>query len=97
MSDLLKCISPVDGSVYVERPLAGGQEIRDAVTRAGKAQAAWRGTSIEERQAALTKAVDAFIAKTPEIAEEISWQMGRPLGQAPGEVAGFEERARHMI
>jgi acyl-CoA reductase-like NAD-dependent aldehyde dehydrogenase len=97
MSDLLKCVSPVDGSVYVERPLASGQEIGNAVTKARKAQAAWRGTSVEERQAALTKAVDAFVAKTLEIAQEISWQMGRPLGQAPGEVAGFEERARHMI
>ncbi len=32
-----------------------------------------------------------------EIAEEITWQMGRPISQAPGEVGGFEERARHMI
>ena len=23
--------------------------------------------------------------------------MGRPISQAPGEIAGFEERARHMI
>ena len=27
MSDMLRCISPVDGSVYVERPLAGDGEI----------------------------------------------------------------------
>jgi acyl-CoA reductase-like NAD-dependent aldehyde dehydrogenase len=39
----------------------------------------------------------AFVAKKAEIVEEISWQMGRPVSQAPGEIAGFEERARHMI
>jgi acyl-CoA reductase-like NAD-dependent aldehyde dehydrogenase len=97
MSDKLQCITPVDGSVYVERPLAGGSEIEAAVARAREAQGAWRHMAIAERQALLTKAVDAFVAKRDEISGEIAWQMGRPLGQCPGEVAGFEERARYMI
>ncbi len=97
MAETLKCITPVDGSVYVERPLAGETEIAEALARARAAQAAWRHTPLAERQACLTKAVDAFIARKAEIAEEIAWQMGRPVGQCPGEVAGFEERARHMI
>jgi acyl-CoA reductase-like NAD-dependent aldehyde dehydrogenase len=41
--------------------------------------------------------VDAFVAKRDEIAAEITWQMGRPIRFTPGEVRGFEERARHMI
>jgi acyl-CoA reductase-like NAD-dependent aldehyde dehydrogenase len=45
----------------------------------------------------LTKAVDAFVAKTTEIAAEITWQMGRPIRYTPGEVRGFEERARYML
>ena len=97
MSDSLKCITPVDASVYVERPLAGAAEVEAAVDRARAAQAAWRYVPIAERQALLTKAVDAFVARKAEIAEEISWQMGRPVGQCPGEVGGFEERARYMI
>lgn len=97
MADSLKCISPADGSIYVERPLAEAGEISAALTKARAAQAAWKATPLSERQAILSKAVDAFVARRDEIAEEISWQMGRPLSQAPGEVAGFEERARHMI
>ncbi len=97
MSDTLKCISPIDGSVFVERPLAGGTAIEAALARACEAQAAWRHTPLAQRQALLTKAVDAFVAKKPEISEEITRQMGRPLAYAPFEVAGFEERARHMI
>ena len=96
MAETLKCITPVDGSVYVERPLAGEAEIAEALARARAAQAAWRHTPLAERQALLSAAVDAFVAKKTEIAEEIAWQMGRPVGQCPGEVAGFEERARHM-
>ncbi len=97
MAETLKCITPVDGSVYVERPLASEAEVAEALARAGAAQAAWRHTPLAERLACLTKAVDAFVARGAEIAEEIAWQMGRPVGQCPGEVAGFEERARHMI
>jgi acyl-CoA reductase-like NAD-dependent aldehyde dehydrogenase len=97
MADTLKCISPVDGRIYVERPLADEAETAAALERARAAQAAWRHVPMAERQVVLTKAVDAFVAKRAEIAEEISWQMGRPIAQSPIEVGGFEERARHMI
>ncbi len=97
MTETLKCITPVDGSIYVERPLADDAEVAAALAGARAAQAGWRHTPIAERQAVLTAAVDAFVAKGAEIAEEIAWQMGRPVSQCPGEVAGFEERARHMI
>ena len=97
MTETLKCITPVDGSVYVERPLADDAEVAAALAGARAAQAGWRHTPIAERQAVLTAAVDALVAKKAEIAEEIAWQMGRPVAQCPGEIAGFEERARHMI
>ncbi|MGB6309222.1 MAG: aldehyde dehydrogenase family protein, partial [Steroidobacteraceae bacterium] len=45
----------------------------------------------------LGKAVDAFVANAGDIAAEITWQMGRPLRHSPGEVRGFEERARYML
>jgi acyl-CoA reductase-like NAD-dependent aldehyde dehydrogenase len=41
--------------------------------------------------------VDAFVAGREKIAQEITWQMGRPVRYSPSEVRGFEERARHMI
>lgn len=97
MTRTLKCISPVDGSVYVERPLATMEEAREAVFRARTAQAAWKKVPVVERQALLTRAVDNFVGNADAISSEISWQMGRPISQSPGEVRGFEERARHMI
>ena len=97
MTDRLKCITPVDGSVYVERPRASDEAIGMALARAREAREGWSRTPIEERCALLEKAVDAFVAERSEIAEEISWQMGRPVAQSPGEIGGFEERARHML
>jgi acyl-CoA reductase-like NAD-dependent aldehyde dehydrogenase len=97
MTDYLKCITPVDGSVYVERPLADDAAIARALDLAREAQTDWGRTPVEERCALLEKAVDAFVAEGPAIAEEITWQMGRPVSQTAGEIGGFEERARHML
>ncbi len=93
----IKCITPVDGSVYVKRQSATADEIKQTLSAAVAAQKKWKNTPLAERQTLCTKAVDAFVAHKAEIAEELTWQMGRPISQAPGEVAGFEERARHMI
>jgi acyl-CoA reductase-like NAD-dependent aldehyde dehydrogenase len=97
MTRSIQVITPVDGSVYVERPLAEAGEIERALTQAAEAQAGWRRVPVAERAAILGRAVDAFLGHRHEIAEELSWQMGRPLAHAPGELGGFEERARHMI
>ena len=97
MTDSLKTISPVDGSIYVERALASASEIDSALDAAVAAQIDWRRTAVADRAALLSSAVDAFVTAKADIAAEITWQMGRPLSQSPGEVAGFEERARHMI
>ena len=97
MSETLRCRSPVDGRIYVERPLASEGEIAAALDRAREAQTDWRRVPIAERQALMTKAVDALVAQSDPITEEISWQMGRPLAHCPGEVRGLEERARYMI
>ena len=90
MTVMQKTISPVDGSVYVERPLAGVGEIDAALSDAVKAQRDWANLSVSERVRLLTHAVDAFVAEASDIAWEISWQMGRPIAHSPSEVRGFE-------
>ncbi len=47
--------------------------------------------------ASIGRAVDAFVTKAADIAAEITWQMGRPIRHSPGEIRGFEERARYML
>ena len=97
MSAIQKTTSPVDGRTYVERPLADGATIDATLDRAVAAQRDWARTPLAERSALLGRAVDAFVAQGAAIAAEISWQMGRPVRHAPGEVRGFEERARYML
>ena len=97
MTEKLTCISPVDGSVYVERELANESQIQATLDRATQAQRHWAALPVSERKAVCSMAVDHFVANKDQIAEEISHQMGRPIQYAPFEVNGFEERARHMI
>jgi acyl-CoA reductase-like NAD-dependent aldehyde dehydrogenase len=95
--EVQRTVTPVDGSVYVERPLATEAEVDAALSRAAAAQREWRAVPLAERMAVCARVVDAFVARRDEIAREISWQMGRPIAHAPGEVRGFEERARQLI
>ncbi len=88
MTETLKTISPVDGRIYVERPLETAAGIDRALDSARHAQAAWAALPLAARCALLTEAVDAFVAKANDIAAEITWQMGRPIRYSPGEVRG---------
>ncbi len=93
----LTTLSPVDGRIYVERPLATDKELDATLAAASDARRSWRGQPLEARALLLREFVDRVAADTDRIAEELTWQMGRPISQTPGEVAGFCERGRTMI
>ncbi|WP_297492442.1 aldehyde dehydrogenase family protein [Acidocella sp.] len=95
--NMQQTITPVDGSVYVERPYADATKIGAVFDRAVKAQRAWALTTLEERAALCHRFCDALLRHTDEIALEISWSMGRPISQTPSEVRSCAERARFMI
>ena len=94
---MLKTITPIDNTVYIERNYASSQEIENTLNIAKKTLLDWQNTSINERKKILTKFVDSFLENKKEIEEELCRQMGRPIGQCGGEMNGFEERARYMI
>ena len=93
----LQCISPVDGSIYAERELANTKAIGQSIELSHSAQKQWQQASLSERSRVCEQAVKYFELKQAQIAEEIAWQMGRPIAFAGGEVGGLAERARHMI
>ena len=97
MSQTLKIISPVDNSVYAERPLADDKEVLLVLMRGRAAQAKWREVPVVERVKIAAAFTDAMVADKARVAELLAWQMGRPIRYGAGEVRGFEERARYMI
>jgi outer membrane protein OmpA-like peptidoglycan-associated protein len=79
---MIRCISPVDGSVYAERPAASFDDAKAAIDRARKAQKAWAKRPLEERVSLVLKGV----ARLNEMAEDVPGQ-GNPQGQGfqPGQ------------
>lgn len=96
--DIQRTISPIDGSVYVERERATDYKIEETLQRAVKAQKNWRSTTLAERAAICRKAVGYFLIHADEIGLELTWQMGRPVRYTPFEIKkGFQDRANYMI
>ncbi|MEK6750096.1 MAG: aldehyde dehydrogenase family protein [Pseudomonadota bacterium] len=90
-------ISPVNDHVYVQREYANAQQIQSAFDNARRAFEQWKIRPLEERIALCLRITDYFAANKDAIAQEITWQMGRPIKYSGGEVNGFIERTRAML
>ena len=96
-SRIQRTISPADGSVYVERKLASNEKIDSSLAGAVKAQRRWRSMPIAERAAICRRMAAWCVERADELGRELSWQMGRPVAQSPGEIRrGFAERVAYM-
>ncbi|MHA3978092.1 aldehyde dehydrogenase family protein [Halovulum sp. GXIMD14794] len=95
MTETLKCISPIDGSVYLERPAMPLEEAKAAAAKARAAQPAWAARPLAERVALVRTAVAEVGKHTDRMATELAHQMGRPVRYG-GEFGGFNERASYM-
>jgi acyl-CoA reductase-like NAD-dependent aldehyde dehydrogenase len=92
---MLQCISPIDGSVYAERPAMSLDEAGAAVARARAAQRAWAARPLAERVALVRAGVAKLGAMNDVVVPELARMMGRPVRYG-GEFGGVEERASYM-
>ena len=88
----LRCISPIDGSVYAERETLPLDAARDRVARLRSAQSAWAARPLQERAERVLAGVAAVGAMNDEVVPELAHMMGRPIRYG-GEFGGFEERS----
>ena len=92
-----KTITPIDNSVYIERPLSSDNEINDILDKSKRSFISWKNTSIDDRIIIINKFIDNLLNLNTEVSKEICWQIGRPITQCGNELRGFEERSRHMV
>ena len=91
----LTCISPVDGSVYAERPLASVSEAQAVIEKVRAAQKLWAAVPLQDRIALVGKGVARLGEMNDEIVPEIAKMMGRPVRYG-GEFGGVAERTAYM-
>ncbi|WP_432414696.1 aldehyde dehydrogenase family protein [Chromohalobacter israelensis] len=95
MGHILRCISPIDGSVFAEREALSPEAARQAADRARAAQAEWAARPLRERIDLVRAGIAAVGAMNDELVPELAQMMGRPVRYG-GEFGGFEERGNHM-
>ena len=95
MTGSINCISPIDGSLYAQRPVLSADAAAKAVQRAKAAQKSWAARPLAERVALVQAGVARVGEMNDEIVPELAWQMGRPVRYG-GEFGGFNERASYM-
>ncbi len=91
----VKCISPIDGSLFAERPCLSQNQALAATERARAAQGDWARRPLQERIDLVRAGVAAIGAMNDKIVPELAHQMGRPIRYG-GEFGGFNERASYM-
>ena len=94
----IRCRSPpAMAASIVERAVAGAGAIDRGARRAvARRKSPGSATPLAERAGDRRAVRRRLRGHKDEIAAEITWQMGRPIAYAPGEVRGFDERARYM-
>ena len=95
MTHKLKCISPIDGSVFAERDTLSFDAALGLAQAARTAQTAWAARPLQDRINLVMAGVAAVGAMNDEIVPELAQMMGRPIRYG-GEFGGFNERASHM-
>jgi acyl-CoA reductase-like NAD-dependent aldehyde dehydrogenase len=92
---MIQCISPVDGSVYAERPALSLEAAKEAGFRARRAQKEWARRPLEDRIQLVLKGVARLNEMADVVVPELAWQMGRPVKYG-GEYRGFNERSNYV-
>lgn len=94
---VFRTVTPIDGSVVVERPLASDAQIEATIARADEAQRRWCEVPVPERAAICARAIEWCVARADELGAELTSQMGRAIAHSPFELKrGFQERGKYM-
>jgi acyl-CoA reductase-like NAD-dependent aldehyde dehydrogenase len=94
---LQRTISPIDGSIYVEREMAPGRQIEETLAEAAAAQQLWKHVPVAERASICRVMLDWLLERADVIGQELTRQIGRPIAYSPLEIRrGFKDRVNYM-
>lgn len=97
MNNNFSVTSPIQNNIIYSKEYSSKEQIQQTLKAAKDVQNIWQDTSLNERKAKVSAAIDYLVTQKNAIATIITETMGRPISQSEGEVSGLEERARYMI
>lgn len=89
-------VNPATEEVISDCPRASEAQLNDAVAAAKAAFPAWAATPIEQRKEVVLKMADIVEANAQELAQLLTEEQGKPLGDATGEVYGMAAFLRYF-
>ena len=92
----LDVINPATGAVFARCPAAGKAQLDHAVAVARHASRAWSGKSFEERAAAIKRMAAVLRANQDTLAELLTREQGKPLGQSRDEIGRAASQSEGM-
>lgn len=81
-------LNPANESVLARCPRASEAQLNAAVAAAKAAFPSWSATAIEARKGVVNAIADAIEANAAELAQLLTQEQGKPLGDATGEIYG---------
>lgn len=87
MTSMYAVVDPTTGETVKEYPTITDDELRDAIARADRAHREWsQATTVADRASLVRRVGELHTERRKELAEIIVSEMGKPVGQARGEV-----------
>lgn len=87
MTSMYAVVDPATGETVKEYPTITDDDLRRAIDRADRAHREWsKSTSVAERAALVRRVGELHAERRKELADIIVAEMGKPVGQARGEV-----------
>jgi len=87
VTSMYAVVDPSTGETVKEYPTITDDELRDAIAAADKAHREWsRSTTVADRAALVARVGELHSERRKELAGIIVTEMGKPFGQAVGEV-----------
>ncbi|MFL5942906.1 MAG: NAD-dependent succinate-semialdehyde dehydrogenase [Gaiellaceae bacterium] len=81
-------VDPATGETVKEYPTITDDELREAIARADRAHREWsKASTVAERASLVHRVGELHTERRKELAEIIALEMGKPIGQARGEIA----------
>jgi succinate-semialdehyde dehydrogenase / glutarate-semialdehyde dehydrogenase len=85
---LYAVVDPATGETVKEYETITDEELRDAISRADRAHREWgQASTVAERASLVRRVGELHTERRKELAEIIAAEMGKPIGQARGEIA----------
>ena len=87
MTSMYAVVDPATGETVKEYETISDDDLRDAIARADRAHRDWsKATSVSDRASLVRRVGELHSERRKELAEIIVAEMGKPVGQARGEV-----------